>query len=423
MTALESSTEGETNGEKATGCPGQAFIDLGVSPTVAAKLPGMGIHEPSQIQAQAIPKLVEGKSAALKCYTGSGKTLAFLLPILTNLELAPGKDIRAIIVAPSAELAMQIVREAKDLAHRPADILGLIGGANPLRQIESIRKNHPRVIVGTPTRIAQMANEGRLRIHFTRTVVLDEADQLTEPKLREDMDRIMLHAGMKVEGGRQTILVSATMSSKLMNAAARGRWMENPEMISAGEETDSINKEDIAGSLSPTLEHLYIVAPDRHRRYTLEKAVNAMKSRRVLVFQNLNRRLKDTQAKFSRTWWRVGVLHGQMNKEERKTILEKFRRGESNMLLASGVAARGIDVPECDVVVNMDVPSDVAAYAHRAGRTGRAGRKGLVLTIVDPKEAFVMTKFSKSLNMDIKEAQLENGRVVVDGKPVYTDRF
>ena len=393
--ASASAAAGAAGAGAAPRAAGEAFAELGVSPGLAAAVErDLGIRTPSAIQARAIPRLVGGASAALKCYTGSGKTLAYLLPVLTRLEREEaaagggGGGIEAIVVAPSAELAMQIVRTAQRLARRPEDVQQCIGGANRLRQIEALRKHRPRVVVGTPARLAQLSREGYLPTHHTRTVVLDEADQLTEPKLKADMDRIVLHAGKKVAGGRQTVLVSATMSRRLMDAAAQGRWMADPELISAGESPSAAlqqgpGREDeaIAGSLSPTLEHLYVVAPDQHRRHAVERAVKAVAGRRVLVFQNMNRRLKDTAAKFAGSGRRVEVLHGQLRKDERKAVLDKFRRGKVDLLLVSGVAARGLDVPECDVVVNMDVPSDAAQYAHRAGRTGRAGQPGLVLNV------------------------------------------
>ncbi|XP_024515177.1 DEAD-box ATP-dependent RNA helicase 47, mitochondrial-like [Selaginella moellendorffii] len=434
----------------------QGFASLKLSPKLVQKLDEMNLKSPTQVQASAIPVLLDGHDAAMQSYTGSGKTLAYLLPILSTIGPfadAGGDEsarktgaIDAVIVAPSRELAMQIVREAEKLLgdeHRRL-VQQLIGGANLKRQAEALKKNKPMIIVGTPGRISEFSRAGKLHTHGCRFLVFDEADQVLSMKYRDDMKRILEHVGTRRASSssssssnsqpqrleRQTILVSATMPPALLKAAED--WGHKPLLVKAAaatstsqssSEVDSQQQKrwssdpDVRGareSLPPNLRHCYVISPARHRVSTLRRCINALDPQSVLVFMNFSRRLKDTMFKLQAGGIDVSCLHGDKGKLGRSNTLTAFKAGKIRVLVVSEVGARGIDVPECDLVVNLELPTDATHYAHRAGRTGRLGRGGTVLTICEEREKFVVDKFEKQLGLQIDQCEVACGDVSLE---------
>ncbi|KAK9863559.1 hypothetical protein WJX84_010176 [Apatococcus fuscideae] len=431
------------------------FDQLGCDDRVTGNLEALGINQPTPVQEAGIPIVLDGRNVALKSYTGSGKTLAYLLPALTLatqraeeefLKLKRARKaheagtLQAIVVAPSRELAMQIVRVAQSLLpeEAKATVQQAIGGANPARQNEALKKAKPMVVVGTPGRLAELSRSGQLQMHQTGILVLDEVDELLQTQFREAMQRIVDHCGKRREGGRQTVLVSATLSDKVL-AKAR-TWCPQPERVfiggaasseaGVGVQQDSTRPEALWGwsgafapwqaasnprqslqqaesqglrdegipAMPPAVQHAFYRAPKRH-------SVDA-----ALVFMNFQRRLRDTEAKMRTRGLSVGSLHGELDKSQRQAVLAAFRRGQLRVLVVSDVAARGLDVPECDVVFNLELPSSPGHYAHRAGRTGRFDRAGWVVSIADERGLFVLDKFSKKLAIRIPEAKAEAGQ-------------
>ncbi len=433
-------------------------------PKNQVRLAEHNIHTPSDVQAAAIPTILAGSNAAVQCYTGSGKTLAYLLPVLAmaveraeqeiiDAQAARPRDwaahvgqVQAIIVAPSRELAMQIVRVAQQVLPPDAAraVQQAIGGANPVRQIEALKYHKPLVVVGTPGRLAELSRAGHLGTHKCGILVLDEVDQLLAPHFRDEMTRLHEHVGRKMGGpeGRQTIIVSATATPKVLDMAAE--WCPNPVQVFVAADGTSSDNGPMDGSISnptmmpiisdhhpqpkapswgwgaaaeassqrirgtagglgtsqfavalpPQLRHVYVEAPFRHRVDAVRRAMHALDAQRVLVFMNFQQRLKDAQAKLASKGMAVGVLHGELTKLERASVLQAFKRGEYRALVVSDVATRGLDIPECDAVFNLELPSDAAHYAHRAGRTGRMGRAGVVVSIVEPSQTHVVHKLT-----------------------------
>lgn len=424
---------------------------LGLDPRVTVRLEEQNIDAPSEVQVAAIPTILSGANTAVQCYTGSGKTLAYLLPILAmaiqraeqeieDAQAARPRDwaahvgqVQAIVVVPSRELAMQIVRVAQSVLPPDASraVQQAIGGANPSRQIEALRYHKPLVVVGTPGRLAELNRGGYLSTHKCGLLVLDEVDQLLAPHFRDEMVRIHSHVGRKLPAGRQTIIVSATATPKVLEMASE--WCPQPTAVflSAAPADDTpahaaskpaepvpatappqwgwgaaaaqsrtrgtaggIGTSQIPVALPPQLRHLYVETQHRHRVDTLRRAIYALDVQRALVFMNFQQRLQDTQAKLSARGMPVGVLHGELTKLERASVLQAFKRGEFRALVVSDVATRGLDIPECDAVFNLELPSDAAHYAHRAGRTGRMGREGIVVSICEPNETRVVKKLT-----------------------------
>lgn len=471
---------------------GTTFKQLGVDSRLSGKLREKGITEATPVQLAAIPRILEGADVAVQSYTGSGKTLAYLLPVLTDAiaraevegraaQSGKGKGrygtLQAVVVAPSRELAMQIVRVAHSLlppASRGA-VQQCIGGANPHRQAEAVHANRPVMVVGTPGRLAELSRNGVLATHLTGTLVLDEVDQLLESHFREDLGRLLEHTGKRCANGRQTVLVSATLTPAVL--AACSAWCPNlvsvsvtpaspgaqnssdwdsvgghdsssgrndsspgPAMPSTSgtasvpegrihrgwEASVSLQSESVAAigssssagrALPPNVDHSYVVSDSRHKVDTLRRCIYATEAQRLLVFMNFQQRLKDTAHKLSASGMSVGCLHGELGKLERQTILNRFRNGKLRVLVVSDVAARGLDVADCDAVFNLELPSDAAAYAHRAGRTARMGRQGTMVSVVSPAEAFVVPKLGRQLGITIPQGEVTEGRYQLLSSP------
>lgn len=436
------------------------FSAFNLSDALLKRLKDEGLDVPTDVQVSAIPTILEGHDVAIQSYTGSGKTLAYLLPILSkvgplkavneNLRGDGNTGIEAVIVAPSRELAMQIVRETKKFLgpeHERA-VQQLVGGANRSRQEEALKKNKPLIVVGTPGRISEISLAGKLHTHGCRVLVLDEIDELLSFNFREHMHRILEHVGKQKyakdqrirnenEGTsssskknerieRQTILVSATMPPSVLRAA--NTWGHKPLLVRANSVVDigsapnmdtavsDDSNSTIQGaieSLPPALEHFYAMSQQQHKVDTFRKCIHALDAKSVIVFMNHNTQLKDTVFKLEARGLTAGALHGDLSKLERTNRLASFRKGELRILVTNELAARGLDIINCDLVVNLDLPTDSIHYAHRAGRTGRLGQKGTIVSICEQREEFVLKKFQKQLGISISCCDFAGGRLTI----------
>eukprot|EP00887_Chlorella_sp_A99_P001159 scaffold14.g1159.t1 len=473
----------------ASSSAGGSFVELGVDPRLAATMPQQGIHTPTEVQLGAIPAVLGGGNVAMQCYTGSGKTLAYLLPVLTlavarsqaEWEATTRKTrgeaggVQAVVVAPSRELAMQIMRVAQSLLPESARraVQQAIGGASMWRQRDALKLHKPLLVVGTPGRLAELSRDGSLQTHKCGILVLDEVDQLLAPQFREEMTRLTEHCGKKAAGGRQTIVVSATLTPRVLQHLHP--WCPNPQTVFVGtpaaaaapplplEEQGArggpastsgaggeglgagadaprpqwgwglpqapsadgsayvavsgsaggFGNADLVPGMPPNLRHVYVACAPQHKVDTLRRCLHALGSQRALVFMNFQQRLKDTEAKLRARRMAVASLHGELSKQQRKATLDAFRRGDFRALVVSDVAARGLDIPEVDAVFHLELPSDAAHYAHRAGRTARAGRAGLVVSLVSGGERFVIDKLSRRLGVPIEEVEVSHGEAVV----------
>lgn len=435
----------------------KSFSELDLSPLLIERLEKEGLTVPTDVQSTAIPTISQNHDVVIQSYTGSGKTLAYLLPILSQvgplkkLSEEEGYErkmgIEAVIVAPSRELGMQIVREVEKLLG-PADkrlVQQLVGGANRSRQEEALKKNKPLIVVGTPGRIAEISMAGKLHTHGCRFLVLDEVDQLLSFNFREDMQRILEHvgrtrrpgAGPTVTNGpfarrtdRQTIMVSATVPFSVIRAArswgsdtflVRAKSVVPLESVSTVESAASPTAASASNtvtqgaidSLPPALKHYYCVTKAQHKVDTLRRCVHALNAKSVIAFMNHTKRLKDVVFKLEARGMKATELHGDLGKLARSTTMKKFKDGEVRVLVTNELSARGLDIVECDLVVNLELPTDSIHYAHRAGRTGRLGRKGSVVTICEESEVFVMKKLRRQLDVSIRACELTDGKLVI----------
>lgn len=374
------------------------FAGLGIGEQLTAALLDYGISEPSPVQAECIPAALEGRDVLAQSQTGTGKTLAYLLPLLQRMTPAD-KTLQGLILAPTQELAMQIQREAEKYGE-PLGIKtqALIGGAAIKRQLEKL-KQHPQIVVGTPGRIREILALRKLKLHTLRTVVVDEVDQMFQLGGTADVEQIL--RGTLRE--RQLMFLSATINPEIRALAAK----EMKEPLEIGIEPEQ--------RTSKTIEHLYFVCEARDKIDMLRRIIRHFEPERTIAFINNTDQIAEVEGKMSYVGLSAGALYGDADKTARSLTLKRFREGKIRVLVASDVAARGLDIEELSLVVNLDPPIDAEHYVHRVGRTGRMGRQGLAVSIIAPQEEFIMRKFSRELGIEIESKALYGGKLTNAG--------
>ncbi|MDQ0496153.1 DEAD/DEAH box helicase [Paenibacillus brasilensis] len=372
------------------------FESLGIEADLLTKLAEHEITQPSPVQAQAIPEIIKGRHVLARSQTGTGKTLAYLLPLLQAID-PQKKATQKMILAPSQELAMQIVREGQRYGeHRGIRVLGLIGGAAIKRQIEKL-KDHPQLVVGTPGRVRELIAAKKLKMHNITTIVIDEVDQMFQLGGAGDVKNILGTA----QRDRQLVFLSATLNDEIQALAKR----EMNDYAEIGIDPDQ--------KTASGLEHYYFVTEERDKVDMLRRLVRHFNPRKALVFVNTTNAIGEIEAKLNHMGLTTASLYGDADKVTRSNVLARFREDKLKVLIASDVAARGLDIEGLEMVIHFDPATDSQAYVHRAGRTGRMGRKGLVVSVVTERETFIMRKFSRELDINITERALYGGRVVV----------
>ncbi len=342
-----------------------AFAALGVSEISLGVLAGMGFSDPTPIQERAIPALFARRDVVGVAQTGSGKTLAFALPLVERLE-AERREVQAVVLVPTRELAQQVLGVLEQVAapHGLA-VVGLLGGralAGDFRALEG----RPQVVVGTPGRILDHLRRGTLELRRVRYAVLDEADEMLDIGFLPDITRILQRTPRR----RQTALFSATMPHAVMRLVRR--YMQDPETVSVAEQHDTVE----------TIDQYYVEVAHRDKLRGLRELVERELKGRTLVFLRTRRGVDYVSAQLRGMGVSAGALHGDMDQRRRDQVVRHFRQGELDLLVATNVAARGLDIPEITHVVNFDVPQNAEEYVHRVGRTGRAGRHGTAITLV-----------------------------------------
>lgn len=375
----------------------ETFAQIGINPDLVAGMEKAAITIPTQIQAAVIPDALAGKDIIGQSATGSGKTLAFLLPLFHKIDTSR-REMQAIILAPTHELAMQIFHEVELLAKNsaaPLTAAPIIGDVNIARQVDRL-KEKPHIIVGSSGRILELIQKRKINAQTVKTIVLDEADRLLDDNNRSSVEAII----RTTQKDRQLMLFSATITSAAMEKAAA--WMKDPVFVCVQPET----------AVPEDIEHMYFLTEARDKIEVLRKLLSSLKADRVLVFINTSAAIGETVAKLTYHGIAAAGLHGSSVKSDRQEALESFRAGRAQVLVASDLAARGLDIPGVACVVNLELPEDPQAYLHRAGRTGRAGESGLAVSILDKQEARRIHFLQKSLQIRIPEKHLSHGKIV-----------
>ena len=375
----------------------QSFAELGVHSALVQGLEKAGITMPTKIQEEVIPEVLAGKDVVGQSATGTGKTLAFLLPLFQKIDHAR-RDTQAIVLAPTHELAMQIFREAQLLADNsglPVTAAVIIGDVNIARQIDRL-KDRPHLLVGSSGRILELIQKRKINAQTVKTIVLDEADRLLD-----DNHRVSVAAIIKAtQKDRQLLAFSATIPAAALEKAV---GMSNDAVVVT-----------IAASTAvpPEIEHLYFVVETRDKIEFLRKLLASLQVDRALVFINTSAAIEETVAKLCHHGVAATGIHGSSVKKDRQGAMESFRDGRTGVLVASDLAARGLDIAGISCVINLELPEDPQAYQHRAGRTGRAGATGMTLSIVDQAEEKRIAFLQKKLNIKIVPKRLAFGKIV-----------
>ncbi len=371
--------------------PSPAFSSLGLDARLPAALAALGYEEPTPIQQEAIPPLLEGRDVLAQAATGTGKTAAFALPILHAIatERTKGAGPAALILVPTRELAMQLAeavhRYGKTIGVR---VLAVYGGASMETQLRALQRGVD-VVVATPGRALDHVNRKSLKLDGIRTLVLDEADEMLDMGFAEDLEAIL--AATPAE--RQTALFSATLPPRIVSIA--GKHLRNPERIAIAREATA------AGKLPKVRQTAYVVARG-HKRAALGRVLDIESPTAALVFCRTRLEVDDLTEALQSRGLRVESLHGGISQAERDRVMKKLRAGTLELVVATDVAARGLDIGHLSHVVNYDVPSSPDVYVHRIGRTGRAGREGVAITLAEPREHWQLKNIERATKQKIE---------------------
>ena len=379
------------------------FEEMGLSEEIQKAVRYMGFEEASPIQAKAIPAMISGIDLIGQAQTGTGKTAAFGIPILEKVD-PKLKKLQAIVLCPTRELAIQVADEIRNLSRymHGIKVLPIYGGQDIVKQIRSL-KSGTQIVIGTPGRVMDHMRRKTMKLDFVHTVVLDEADEMLNMGFREDIEFVL--SGVPEE--RQTVLFSATMPKPIMEITKK--FQNNAKVI-------KVTKKELT---VPNIEQYYYDVKPKKKEEVLSRLLDIYSPRLSVVFCNTKKQVDLlVNALLGRGYFAAG-LHGDMKQEQRDRVMQGFRTGKTEILVATDVAARGIDVDEVEAVFNYDLPQDDAYYVHRIGRTGRAGREGRAFSFVSGKEVYKLKEIQRycktkiyaqkvpSLN-DVANTKMEN---------------
>jgi ATP-dependent RNA helicase DeaD len=348
------------------------FQEFNISQKTLRAIEDMGFEEPTPIQVSTIPLILAGDDVTGQAQTGTGKTAAFGIPAIEQVD-PEMKEVQILVLSPTRELAIQTAEEFARLAkyHRGINTIPIYGGQSIERQFRGLRRG-AQIVVGTPGRILDHLDRGTLSFTAVKMVVLDEADQMLDMGFREDIEKIL----EETPRDRQTVLFSATLPGPIL--AISKRFQKNPKVISVARREVTV----------PQIEQLYLEVRSRDKLEILCRLLDMYDPELTLVFSNTKRRVDDLTQHLQARGYFAESLHGGMKQSMRDRVMAKFRAGTIDVLVATDVASRGIDVEDVDLVINYDVPQDIEYYIHRIGRTARAGRTGRAITFVGPREYY-----------------------------------
>ena len=349
------------------------FNDLPLNEKLIKATITLGFNEATKIQECVIPEALVKKDIIARAPTGTGKTLAYGLPILNNLELNK-KGVQTLILSPTRELAMQITSDLKDYSMYMdnVNIVCLYGGESIDKQITLLKK-HPNIIVATPGRLKDHLNRKSVKIDDIETLVLDEADEMLNMGFKEDVDEIL---GFTKNKPHQTMLFSATFPKEIERICME--YLHDAYSIKL--ETKSLTVD--------TVKQHYILVKEKDKIEVMSRIIDFYGYKSVMVFCNTKKAVDEVTSKLLQRGYVVEGLHGDMRQLQRDRVMDRFRKGLLEVLVASDVAARGLDIDDIDIVINYDVPDDDEYYIHRIGRTGRAKKEGIAITLVNTNEKF-----------------------------------
>ncbi|CAN7677946.1 DEAD/DEAH box helicase [Peribacillus frigoritolerans] len=345
------------------------FSELGLDRTSMKSIEKMGFEEASPIQSQTIPLALEGKDIIGQAQTGTGKTAAFGIPLMENIDIN-NENVQGIVIAPTRELAIQVSEELFKLGYgKRARVLAVYGGQDIDRQIRALKKK-PHIIVGTPGRLLDHIKRKNIKLGGVHTVVLDEADEMLNMGFIEDIELIL----STVPDERQTLLFSATMPDPIRKIAER--FMQEPVLVRVKAKEMTVDR----------IEQYYLELKESEKFDTLARLFDIQTPDLAIVFGRTKRRVDELASALNIRGYMAEGIHGDLSQAKRLSVLKKFKDGNIDVLVATDVAARGLDISGVTHVYNFDIPQDPESYVHRIGRTGRAGKHGIAITFVTPRE-------------------------------------
>ncbi|CDD58157.1 DEAD/DEAH box helicase [[Bacteroides] pectinophilus ATCC 43243] len=366
------------------------FEELNVDEKILKAIGDMGFEEASPIQAKAIPVVLEGKDIVGQAQTGTGKTAAYGIPMLQSID-PKLKCVQAVVLCPTRELAIQVADEIRKLAKYMSSIkvLPVYGGQEIVRQIKSL-KTGVQIVVGTPGRVMDHMRRKTVKFDKVKMVILDEADEMLDMGFREDMETILT----QMPEERQTVMFSATMPKAIMDIART--FQNDAEVIKV------VRKELTVENI----EQYYFEVRSKNKDEILSRLIDIYNPKLSVVFCNTKKQVDDLISELKGRGYFADGIHGDMKQAQRDRVMNDFRKGKTEILIATDVAARGIDVDDVDIVFNYDLPQDEEYYVHRIGRTGRAGRAGLAFSFVTGKEIYKLKDIERYCKTKIMARQI-----------------
>ncbi|CAH1057076.1 DEAD/DEAH box helicase [Paenibacillus pseudetheri] len=381
----------------------KTFAEFGLEPKVLQAITELGFEEATPIQEQSIPLALTGSDLIGQAQTGTGKTAAFGIPLISKINREDEK-ILALIMAPTRELAIQVSEEIGKLSRfKGLRSLAIYGGQDIGRQIRGLKKK-PQIIIGTPGRLLDHINRKTIRLDDVQTVVLDEADEMLDMGFMEDIQTIL----KLVPEERQTMLFSATMPPNIQRLAQQ--FLNNPQHVSV------IPKQISA----PLIDQAYVEVPERQKFEALSRLIDMESPELAIVFGRTKRRVDELAEALQKRGYSADGLHGDLSQNQRDAVMRKFRDGSIDVLVATDVAARGLDVSGVTHVINFDLPQDPESYVHRIGRTGRAGKEGTAWSFVTPREMDHLHLIERVTRHRITRKPLPTMAEAIEGKQRVT---
>ena len=384
------------------------FSELGLSAESLKAVDKLGYEQASPIQAEAIPVLLTGKDVVGQSQTGSGKTAAFGIPAVEKVD--PSKrEVQVLILCPTRELAIQVSEEIHKLAYfkRGINTLPIYGGQSYERQFYGLKQG-AQIVIGTPGRVMDHMRRGTLRLETVKMAILDEADVMLNMGFREDIELIL----QSVPKERQTVFFSATMPRPIRDLIEK--YSRDPQNVKIEQKAMTV----------PTVEQVYYEVDRRHKMELLTRLIDLFDIKLGIVFCNTKRMVDDLVDHLEAAGYQADRLHGDMTQNMRDRVMNKFRQSGLEFLVATDVAARGIDVDDVEVVFNYDLPYDPEDYVHRIGRTGRAGRSGRAISLVPYRELFQIRNIERFTNVRIQRGKIPTADEVAEAREnVFLERL
>lgn len=367
------------------------FSKLGIGSELVQIVKKNGIQSPTTIQELAIPIVLNGQDIIAQAQTGTGKTLAFLLPILEKIN-RPKREVQALIITPTRELALQITVEVEKLIKdiESVNVLSIYGGQDVEKQIKKLKKA-TQIVVATPGRLLDHLRRGTINLEHVSMLVLDEADQMLHMGFLVEIKTIIQH----VDHDRQTMLFSATMPKEIHQLAEQ--YTNNPKNIHVKSEQITVEK----------IKQIFVETTDRQKQQMLITLIKQYQPFLAIIFCRTKLRAIKLNDALKTSGFLSDELHGDLSQAKRENVMKRFRDLKLQLLVATDVAARGLDVEGITHIFNYDIPEDVESYVHRIGRTGRAGDEGIAITLVAPKDQSNFKMIEKGIKMTIEKLEME----------------